>query len=417
MNSYKSALDKIIKIKLSIQNELISTNNSLNRVAAKNILSKINYPSNNNTAFDGFAFNSNETNKLSKKNLKKFRIIKTLAAGDNPNIKKVKKFSTIEVMTGAIVKNPFDTVIPIEEIKFWRGDKSTKHIILDRKLKKSDFIRAKGSDYKKGDTVIKKGELINSSNVLALKTLGIDKVLVKKKINITFYPTGNELSDKKNIPGWKIRNSNTTYLESLVKSLPVTFVSKKIVKDEHIKIFKKEVKKNINSKTDIIISSGAVSAGKYDFIPNIIKNFELESIFKGAKIRPGKPIMFAKFKNNTCFFGLPGNPLSTVACFRFFVLPLLYKSLDLKPEKPIIAKIKNNFTKKKNLTRFIKGRLSFSKKGIAEFKIFKGQESYKINPFTKSNAWGVFKNGKAKFKRGDFVECYSPSGVNEFLIK
>ena len=92
MNSYKSALDKIIKIKLSIQNELISTNNSLNRVAAKNILSKINYPSNNNTAFDGFAFNSNETNKLSKKNLKKFRIIKTLAAGDNPNIKKVKKF-------------------------------------------------------------------------------------------------------------------------------------------------------------------------------------------------------------------------------------------------------------------------------------------------------------------------------------
>jgi molybdopterin molybdotransferase len=126
--------------------------------------------------------------------------------------------------------------------------------------------------------------------------------------------------------------------------------------------------------------------------------------------------MFAKFKNNMCFFGLPGNPISTVACFRFFVLPFLFKSLELVPEKPIIAKIKNNFSKKKNFTRFIKGKLTFSKKGFVEFEVFKGQESYKINPFTKSNAWGVFKRGTSNFEKGSNIECYSSSGFNEFLI-
>jgi len=172
----------------------------------------------------------------------------------------------------------------------------------------------------------------------------------------------------------------------------------------------------MKSKTNLVITSGAVSAGKFDFIPNIIKQFKLKSIFKGVNIRPGKPIMFAKFNNNMCFFGLPGNPISTVACFRFFVLPLLFKSLDLVQEKPIYAKIKNNFSKKKKFTRFIKGKLTFSKRGFAEFEVFKGQESYKINPFTKSNAWGVFKDDKENFKKGSSIECYSLSNFNGFLM-
>ena len=185
---------------------------------------------------------------------------------------------------------------------------------------------------------------------------------------------------------------------------------------KELKLFNNEVKKNLNSNTDIIITSGAVSAGKFDFIPSIIKNYKLISIFKDVKIRPGKPIMFAKFQNNTCFFGLPGNPISTAACFRFFVLPLLFKSLGLESEKPIIARLKNNFSKKKDFTRFIKGRIIFSQKGFAEFEVFKGQESYKIKPFTKSNAWGVFKDGISKFKKNQYIECYSSSGFNEFLI-
>ena len=416
MNSYKSALVQLKRNKILIKDEMVSIKESLNRVSTLDIVSPVNYPACDNTAFDGYAVNSKETKSLSGKNIKKFKIIKTIAAGDNPNIKKIPKYSTIEVMTGAIIQKPFDTIIPIEKIHFFPNKSKAKYIILKKKLKKSEYIRPAGSDFEKKDKIVKKGQLINSTHILAFKTLGIEKILVKKKPKVVFYPTGNELSDNKKIPNWKIRNSNTNYLDSFTKNLPINFIVKKILRDNESTAFKKEILKNMKSKSDLVITSGAVSAGKFDFIPNVIKQFKLKSFFKGANIRPGKPIMFAKFNNNMCFFGLPGNPISSAACFRFFVLPLIFKSLGIAQEKPIFVKLKYKFSKKKNFTRFIKGKLSFTKKGEAEFEIFKGQESYKIGSFTKANAWGVFKDGVSEYKKGTYAECYSLSGINEFLL-
>ena len=412
MNSYKAAISKLNNNPLKIGSEIVSIKDALNRISSKEVIAKSDYPADDNTAFDGFAVNSKET----KNTFQKFKILKTIAAGDNPYIKKVPKLSCIEVMTGAIIKKPFDTIIPIEDIEFFPSKQNAKYIIINKKIKKSEFIRPKGSDYKKGNKIIRKGELINPAHILSLKTLGIDKVLVKKRVNIVFYPSGNELSDKKNIPSWKIRNSNTIYLNSLIRSLPVNFTVQKILRDKDQKLFKKQISKQLKSKTDILITSGAVSKGKFDFIPSVINQFKLKNHFKGVAIRPGKPIMFAKFNNNKCFFGLPGNPISSVACFRFFVIPLLFKSLGLKVEKPIFAKLKNKFSKKKKFTRFVKGKLTFDKKGLVQFEVFEGQESYKIEPFVKSNAWGVFKDGVSVFNKGNLIDVYSASGLNEFLI-
>ena len=412
MNSYKAAISKLNNNPLKIGSEIVSIKDALNRISSKEVIAKSDYPADDNTAFDGFAVNSKET----KNTFQKFKILKTIAAGDNPYIKKVNKLSCIEVMTGAIIKKPFDTIIPIEDIEFFPSKQNAKYIIINKKIKKSEFIRPKGSDYKKGNKIIRKGELINPAHILSLKTLGIDKVLVKKKVNIVFYPSGNELSDKKNIPSWKIRNSNTIYLNSLIKSLPVNFTIQKILRDKDQKLFKEQISKQLKSKTDILITSGAVSKGKFDFIPSVINQFKIKNHFKGVAIRPGKPIMFAKFNNNKCFFGLPGNPISSVACFRFFVIPLLFKSLGLKVEKPIFAKLKNKFSKKKKFTRFVKGKLTFDKNGLVQFEVFEGQESYKIEPFVKSNAWGVFKDGVSVFNKGNLIDVYSASGLNEFLI-
>ena len=412
MNSYKAAISKLNNNSLKIGSEIVSIKDALNRISSKEVIAKSDYPADDNTAFDGFAVNSKET----KNTFQKFKILKTIAAGDNPYIKKIPKLSCIEVMTGAIIKKPFDTIIPIEDIEFFPSKQNAKYIIIKKKIKKSEFIRPKGSDYKKGNKIIRKGELINPAHILSLKTLGIDKVLVKKKVNIVFYPSGNELSDKKNIPSWKIRNSNTIYLNSLIKSLPVNFTVQKILRDKDQKLFKEQISRQFKSKTDILITSGAVSKGKFDFIPSVINQFKLKNHFKGVAIRPGKPIMFAKFNNNKCFFGLPGNPISSVACFRFFVIPLLFKSLGLKAEKPIFAKLKNKFSKKKKFTRFVKGKLTFDKKGLVQFEVFEGQESYKIEPFVKSNAWGVFKDGVSVFNKGNLIDVYSASGLNEFLI-
>ena len=407
MISYNKALAILKKNKINIKTEIILSKNSVNRIAAKNINSPNNYPAANNTAFDGFAVNSKET-----KNIRKFKIIKVIAAGDNPKIKKVPKFSAIEVMTGAVIQKPFDTVIPTENIKYFPNKENANYIIITNEIKKNNHIRFKGSDYRKGERVISKGQIIQPNHILALKTLGIEKILVKKKPKIVFYSTGNEISNSSKVPSWKVRNSNSYYLKSFLKNFPVKFKEKRVLRDNDQAKFKKEINHNLTSNIDIVVTSGAVSVGKFDFVPKIITQFKLKNFFKGVAIRPGKPIMFANFKNNMVFFGLPGNPISSAACFRFFVLPFLYSSMGSTEDMPIVAKIKSNFLKKKNFTRFIKGKLSFSNEGKVEFKVLKGQESFRINSFTKSNAWGLFPSGKTLFKKGDYIKCYTFYGFN-----
>ena len=187
MIDYKKATLIIKKNKIRINSETILSINSINRVSSTNIYSPSNYPAENNTSFDGYAVNSQETKNLTKKKFEKFKIIKNIDAGENQNIKKIPKYSTIEVMPGGIIQKPFDTVIPIEQINFTQSVHGKKYIIINKKIRKNEFIRFKGSDYKKGEIILKKGQLIEPKHILAMKTLGVKKICVKKKINLIFY--------------------------------------------------------------------------------------------------------------------------------------------------------------------------------------------------------------------------------------
>ena len=411
MIEYRKAQKILLNSKIKIQNEIIFAKNSLNRISAKNIFSPTNYPAGNNTAFDGYVVNSKETVSLSNKNKKKFKILKTIAAGDNPKIKNVKKYSSVEIMTGALIPKHFDTVIPVEKINYYPNKKSPKFIVIDKKITKNNHVRFAGSDYKKGEKIVSAGEIINSSHILAFKSLGVERIVVKKKPVVVFYSTGNEISEKTNIPDWKVRNSNSHYIKSLSKNLFFDVINGGILRDKDDKLFKKLINKNFKSKYDIVITNGAVSEGKFDFVPRIIKNFKLSNHFKGVAIRPGKPIMFAKFKNkNQSFFGLPGNPISAAACFKFFVYPYLRLILNMKFEKPFKAKLKNSYSKKKNFTRFLKSKVVINNKGVLEVEVLKGQESFRIKSFTEANAWALFRSGKSAFKKGELIECFNPLG-------
>ena len=410
MINYQEAKKILIKSKIKIKNELIDSSQSLNRINVLDIYCPVNYPAGTNAAFDGFAINSKDTNKLNKNNSQSFKILKTISAGDNPRIDKVKKNITVEVMTGALIPKNFDTIIPIEKIIF---NKDKKYIQIFEKIKKDQHIRYVGSDYKKKDLIIKKGTIIQPSHILAFKTLGITKIKVKKKPNILFFSTGNEISNNKNIVDWKVRNSNSHYIKSLSGNFMFNFIDGGILRDKDEKIFKKKIEKSIKSKIDIIITSGAVSAGKHDFVPNVVKRLNLSNFFKGVLIRPGKPILFAKFKNvEKVIFGLPGNPISSSACFRFFVYVYLLNILGVKSEKPFKAKLKNNFSKRKNLTRFLKAKLTSTNDGILEIEVLKGQESFRIKSFVESNVWGFFEDRRSDFKKGELIDCYSPIGPN-----
>ena len=413
MINYREAKKILIKSKIKIKDEIINSSKSLNRINVLDIYSAVNYPAGTNAAFDGFAINSKETQTLNKNNSRNFKILKTISAGDNPKLRKIKKFDTVEVMTGAIIPKFFDTIIPIEKIIFYPNKKNKKYITINEKIKKNQHIRRAGSDYKKKDLIIKKGMIIQPSHIMALKTLGIIKIKVKKKPNILFFSTGNEISNNKIINDWQVRNSNSHYIKSLSNNFLFNFIDGGILRDKDEKLFKKRIEKSVKSKIDIIITSGAVSAGKHDFVPSIVKKFNLSSYFKGVSIRPGKPILFAKLKNvEKAIFGLPGNPISSSACFRFFVFPYLLNILGTDIEKPFKAKLINKFIKNKYITRFAKSKLSSTSDGNLIIEVLSGQESYKIKSFVQSNVWGVFEYGKSSFKKGDLIDCYSPIGPN-----
>jgi len=415
MINYKQATKILIKSKIKIKDELIESSKSINRINVLDIYCTVNYPAGTNAAFDGFAINSDDTNKLNKNNSQNFKILKTISAGDNPKVNKVRKYETVEVMTGALIPKGFDTIIPIEKIIF---DTRNKYININSKIKKNQHIRYTGSDYKKKDLIVKKGIIIQPSHILAFKTLGITKLKVKKKPNILFFSTGNEISNNKNITNWKVRNSNSHYISSLSNNFLFNFIDGGILRDNHEKIFRKQIEKSIKSKIDIIITSGAVSAGKYDFVPSVVKKFNLSNFFKGVSIRPGKPVLFAKFKNfEKVIFGLPGNPISSSACFRFFVYPYLLNILGVKKEKPFKAILKNSFSKNKKLIRFLKARLTSTADGKLEVQVLKGQESFRIKSFVESNVWGLFKDEQSNFRKGELIDCYLPIGSNINIFK
>ncbi len=414
MKSYSQAVNILKRAKIIIGNEYIKSSDSLNRVCASNIHSKVNYPSANNSSFDGYAINSRDTENLNKNKSKAFKIIGSISAGKKPFKKKIKKFDAVEIMTGGIIPKGLDTIIPIEQIDFYPNNKIKKFILIKKKIKKYNNLRFAGSDYKKEQLIIKKGTIIQSKHMLVLKTLGVKKIKVKKKLNILFFSTGNEVSNLDKIPIWKVRNSNSQYIESLNNNFLFNFENGGILKDHHHQYFKSRINKMLKSKIDIVMTSGAVSAGKFDYIPSIVKEFKTSHYFKSVMIRPGKPILFAKIKQKA-IFGLPGNPISSAACFRFFVYPYIENILNLTPEKPIKAILKNSYEKKKNLTRFIKSKLSTTKNGKVEVQLLPGQESFRINSFVKSNIWAVLPNGQSKFKKGQIIDCFFPNLSNKIL--
>ena len=412
MISYKQSRKILKDSKIIIKEEIVKSSNCINRVAAENILSKTNNPLENNAAFDGFAINSKDTKNLKKKG-KLFKIIGTVSAGDKPTKKRNKKFQTIEIMTGGILPKGFDTIVPIEQIIFY-PKKNPKFIFVNKKIKKHQHVRIKGSDFKRNDLLVKKGKILQPNHILAFKTLGISKVKVKKIPRILFFSTGNEITDKEKTPNWKVRNSNSHYIESLKENFLFNYSNGGILRDKDKLIFEKKIKQMLNSNIDIIVTSGAVSAGKFDYVPSVVKKFKLSCYFKGVAIRPGKPVLFAKIKGKQkAIFGLPGNPISSAACFRFFVFPYIENLLGISEEKPIRAVLKKNFSKKINFTRFVKSKINTTKNGNVEVEILKGQESFRIQSFIKSNIWTLLPSGKSKFKKGSVVDCFFPHHSNK----
>ena len=407
MITYQEAISLIDKVSLKLPNEKISILNSVSRVCTEDVLSPSTNPSSNNSAFDGFAVIAKETEELSSQKTKRFKILRTIAAGDEPKIDNYEKNSAVEIMTGGLVPKPFDSIIAVEKAKYFPTKEKPTHIIVNEEVKQFSYIRFAGEDYNLKDVVIKKGELIQPKHIMAFTTLGIKDVQVKKQPKIIFFGTGSEIADYKDtkVSSWKVRNSNNHYFTSFGKSLYFKIIDGGIIKDNESDKLKQALNEALNSDTDIFVTSGAISAGKFDFIPKLVKEFGFKTHFKGVAIKPGRPIMLSKFtQKEKLFFGLPGNPISCAAGFRFFIYPLIRNSLGMPKEKKFKAKLINEYSKQEKFTHFVRSLMTINDQGLIELEVLQGQQSNKIKSFVQANCWGIFSEDKEKFKSGDFID-------------
>lgn len=368
---------------------------SLNMICAMDILAKINVPSFDNSAMDGFGVKVEWLRDANNESPISITKSQTIAAGEI--VENKSEFATCHIMTGAKIPSWVEAVVPIENTKN-EDDK----IIFSSPVKLGQNIRRAGEDTKIDDILIKAQTKITPEIIMVLASQGISKIAVYDKPKIKIISTGNEIKPYNSGPleDGQIYNSNAPYIISKAKQLGI--------EAEFVGIFQDEIAKFADyldrfSSGSIIISTGAVSAGKWDFVPEALKLIGAKIHFHKVNIRPGKPILFATLRNGSLFFGLPGNPISSAIGFEFFVKYAL-KIMCAIPTQPYLqSKLANNFTKKFSGTQFLKASTKFHASGL-ETTILEGQESFKIKSFADANSWVILDETSSELKSNDIVD-------------
>lgn len=334
MISFEQAEKIILKAETTYKSEKVTMLESLGRVLAGNIYSDIDMPPFNKSAVDGYACKLSD---FEKKN--HLKVIGTIAAGDIFE-KEVSEGECVKIMTGAKMPKGADCVVMVEDVT------EIENKIEFTKEKTSVNICFKAEDIKKNDLVLKKGLKIKSQHIAVMASVGATVVEVSKKPIIGVLSTGNELVEPEIKPnGPYIRNSNAWQLSAQIinaGAIPVYFG---IVKDN-----RKNLLESINSaieKCDILLLTGGVSAGEFDFVPEILKELNAEILFKSIAVQPGKPTVFSKLKDKY-IFGLPGNPVSAFVQFELLVKLLINKYLGLEDaENNALLKMGTDIVRKK----------------------------------------------------------------------
>ncbi len=398
MIRYSDAL-KLVKnefIKLKIKNEKVELLNSLNRILAEDVYADSDQPNFTNSSMDGYAINY-------VKGINEWKIIGEISAGGFKNYR-VKPGEAVLIMTGGKIPDGANSVIPVEDTTIENG--RVKHII-NKPLIKRMNVRHKGENIKKETLIIKKGTVLKSNNITLAATCGKSSIKVIKKLKVGVIATGNELVDINIIPkGDKIRASNLYSLITAISEMNMEPVSFGIIEDNKEKI-KKRITKALSSDIDILLTTGGVSAGKYDYLNNIFKESGIKIIFSKVNIKPGKPIVFGVYNKNkkkVLVFGLPGNPVSCYVNFILFVRNVVMNSLSLNGIPNTKAVLNETLQKKDNKRHFVRGILN-NKEGINYVSPAGSQSSANIGGLNNTNALIVFDESKKILKRGSKAEC------------
>jgi len=328
--SYEKSLEILENIKISNRaTQKLNLMDSLGKVLVNDIVASLNYPEFPTSAMDGYAIRHQD------QELGKIKISGINPAGSDDDIGVVKG-SCIKTFTGSLMPNGSDTLIPIENVKVENG-----FIVITHKVPFGFAVRQIGESYKEGEVLIKSGTKIGFAEIGVMAGLNMEQVEVFQTPIIAVASTGSEILDLGEVQTNKaqIRSTNHLTLEALGKKYGANVKQMGVVKDDRNSIL--NLIKSSLEVADIVVTTGGVSVGDYDFVKDIIKE-ELGAtvLFQGVNIKPGQHIIVAQ-KEEKFIVGLPGFAYSSTVTFALFVLPILFK-LQLASEKlPIIKAILN----------------------------------------------------------------------------
>ena len=387
-----------------ISNEDVFLQNSLGRCLAEPIYSKIDNPKYDVSSMDGYAINFKDFNELNSKNNSKkainFKVIGESSAG-NPFEKKIKNFEAVRIFTGAKVPRGCDVVIIQENV---HPSSDQKYISTQSNVIKYQNIRKKGLDFKKGECIFKIGSLIKSRHIGSIAMTGQTWVTVSRKPVVSILSTGNEiLRVGEQLTKDQIPSGNNLMLAAMVTQFGGIPRILPIADDNEDSIY------NILNKaldSDLIVTTGGVSVGKYDLIQKALQNFEGKSQneFWKVAMRPGKPLLFSII-DNTPLIGLPGNPVSSGVCSLIFVNVAIRSMLGITEKYPIFEKITLDGTLPINDERmdFVRAKINIEDGNLLATPINK-QDSSMITQFSYSDCLIVRDPFEGVKNKGEIVK-------------
>lgn len=325
------------------------------RVLRQQIVADRHVPPFNRVMMDGIAFSSRTWNK----GVREFRIAGVQAAG-SPASTLEDTEACFEVMTGAVLPDGCDCVAPFEEIETSDG---VARIVADFEAKPGRFVHQAGSDYSQGAVLVEPGCRLTSRQIAVAASCGCTELTVACIPRIALVSSGDELVDLgEPIAPHQIRKSNVYALQTALVGIGFPAVEMHHLKDD-----KDEIEKalaDILERCDVVILSGGVSKGKFDYIPGALDALGVEKLFQWVRQRPGRPFWFGR-KGSTTVFALPGNPLSTLVCYHRYVIPALHTMMGMPPPEPKWSLFGEYFEFEPPLTFFLPVRNETRKDGMS----------------------------------------------------
>lgn len=351
------AVEKLMAFPLEGKTEEVSIDHCDQRILAEDIVATHDVPMFTRSGFDGYALRSIDTENASSAQPIELKVLENLGAGMVAT-KELGPFEATRIMTGTMVPKGCDAVLMLEAVKEIERD-GERYITIKQKVNVGSHISYQAEESKKGDIILEKGTRINPGVIAILATFGYSTVRVSAKPKVGIFVTGSELLDiDEPLELGKIRNSNSYMIISQVKRVggePIYLG--KLPDDLETCI---EAIKAALEKVDILITTGGVSVGDYDYLPEVYRELNGEVLFNKIAMRPGS-VTTAAVVDGKVLFGLSGNPSASYVGFELFARPLIRKMLLCKNYHLRVgtAKLNVDFPKKNPLTRFIRSRIFF----------------------------------------------------------